>query len=46
MDAETITDALEWLKPKERMVVLHDRALLGLAMCLKNGSGELKAAAE
>ena len=28
MDAETIEDAVDWLKPKERMVVLHDRALL------------------
>ena len=28
MDAESIHDALSWLKPKERMVVLHDRALL------------------
>src|SRR3954451_7239436 len=46
VDAETISDALEWLKPKERMVVLHDRALLGLAMRLKNDSGEAKAAAE
>ena len=30
MDAETIEDALRWLKPKERFVVLHDRALLDL----------------
>jgi membrane glycosyltransferase len=28
MDAATIHDAIQWLKPKERMVVLHDRALL------------------
>ena len=28
VDAETIDEALAWLKPKERMVVLHDRALL------------------
>ena len=28
MDAATIHDAVHWLKPKERMVVLHDRALL------------------
>ncbi len=33
-DAECIADAVEWLKPKERMVVLHDRALLGLLMRL------------
>ena len=30
MDAETIQDALQWLQPKERFVVLHDRALLDL----------------
>lgn len=30
VDAETIEDATRWLKPKERMVVLHDRALIGL----------------
>jgi len=34
VDAETIEDALAWLKPKERMVVLHDRALLNLFMNL------------
>ncbi len=27
-DAETIEDAIKWLKPKERVVVLHDRALI------------------
>ena len=27
-DAETIADAMKWLKPRERMVVLHDRALI------------------
>jgi membrane glycosyltransferase len=36
VDAETIADALAWLKPKERMVVLHDRALLSLTMRLKS----------
>jgi membrane glycosyltransferase len=35
MDAETIDEAARWLKPKERMVVLHDRALLDQAMRLK-----------
>jgi membrane glycosyltransferase len=35
VDAETIADALAWLKPKERIVVLHDRALLNLTMRLK-----------
>jgi membrane glycosyltransferase len=35
MDAETIDEAARWLKPRERMVVLHDRALLDQAMRLK-----------
>lgn len=34
VDAETIEDAAIWLKPKERMVVLHDRALIGLLATL------------
>jgi membrane glycosyltransferase len=47
VDAETIDDALQWLKPKERMVVLHDRALLSLTMRLKpSAESEPKAAAE
>ncbi len=29
-DALTIDDAIKWLHPKERMVLLHDRALIGL----------------
>ena len=29
-DAETLEDAMAWLAPRERMVVLHDRALLAL----------------
>ena len=29
-DAETIDDARAWLAPKERMVVLHDRALIDM----------------
>jgi membrane glycosyltransferase len=33
-DAETIDDAIEWLHPKEAMVVLHDRALIGLLASL------------
>ncbi|MEN5081519.1 glucans biosynthesis glucosyltransferase MdoH [Bosea sp. TWI1241] len=37
IDAETIADAMLWLKPKERMVVLHDRALLGLLANLPEG---------
>jgi membrane glycosyltransferase len=35
IDAETIDEAMRWLKPKERMIVLHDRALLHLAMTLR-----------
>jgi membrane glycosyltransferase len=38
IDAETVQDAVRWLKPKERMVVLGDRALLALLMRLKAGS--------
>jgi membrane glycosyltransferase len=34
IDAERLGDALAWLKPRERMVVLNDRALLNLAMQL------------
>jgi membrane glycosyltransferase len=34
VDAETVEDAAIWLKPKERMVVLHDRALVGLLASL------------
>jgi membrane glycosyltransferase len=46
VDAETIEEALGWLKPKERMVVLHDRALLGLTMRLKSSETLAQAAAE
>lgn len=35
MDAESIHDAVRWLKPRERMVLLHDRALIDQAMRLK-----------
>jgi membrane glycosyltransferase len=35
IDAETLEEAARWLKPKELMIVLHDRALLNLAMRLK-----------
>jgi membrane glycosyltransferase len=35
MDAVSIHDAVSWLKPKERMVVLHDRALLDQLTRLK-----------
>jgi membrane glycosyltransferase len=36
VEAETIDEAVAWLKPKERMVVLHDRALLDLLARLKS----------
>jgi membrane glycosyltransferase len=36
VDAETVDDALSWLKQKERMVVLHDRALLDMLVHLKD----------
>jgi membrane glycosyltransferase len=32
VEAETLDDARHWLKQKERMIVLHDRALLDLMM--------------
>jgi membrane glycosyltransferase len=35
VEAETIEDAVRWLKPKERLVALHDRALLNLLGRLK-----------
>jgi membrane glycosyltransferase len=35
IDAASIQDAVRWLQPKERMVVLADRALLTLAMRLE-----------
>ncbi len=34
VDAQSVDDAVAWLKPKERMVVLHDRALIGLLASL------------
>lgn len=40
VDAETIEDATIWLKPKERMVVLHDRALVGLLASLPKECAE------
>jgi membrane glycosyltransferase len=36
VEAETIDEAAAWLKPKERMIVLHDRALLDLLARLKS----------
>src|SRR5215211_3895838 len=47
LDAQTIDDALAWLKPRERMVVLHDKALLSMAVRLKDSEPEApKQAAE
>ena len=46
VEAETIDEAVSWLQPKERMVVLHDRALLNLAMRLRARQGETQTAAE
>jgi membrane glycosyltransferase len=44
VDAETIDDALSWLHPKERMVVLHDRALLNMMLQLAPRPPEAQAA--
>ena len=35
IEAETVDEASLWLKPKERMIVLHDRALLSILARLK-----------
>jgi membrane glycosyltransferase len=45
VEAESIGEAAQWLKPKERMVVLHDRALLNLTMRLKEAPSESEARA-
>lgn len=37
VEADTIEEAALWLKPRERMVVLHDRALLSLTRRLEPG---------
>ena len=44
MDAETIDDAVNWLHNKERMVVLHDRALIDMLVHLKPKPAEAQAA--
>jgi len=44
VDAETIDEASSWLHPKERMVVLHDRALLNMLVHLKPRPPEAQAA--
>ena len=38
VDAATLAEAVAWLKPREAMVILNDRALLSLAMRLKDQS--------
>ena len=40
-EAETIDDAIAWLHPKERMVALHDRALISLITRLPDTSPAL-----
>ena len=46
-DAETIQEAAAWLKPKERFVLLHDKALLDSAFRLRDGAAaQTQAAAE
>jgi membrane glycosyltransferase len=46
VEAETIDEAVGWLKQKERMVVLHDRALLDMLVHLKSGRPAEAQAAE
>ena len=43
-DAEWVEDAIAWLKPKERMVLLHDRALLDVLARLPADAPAEKAA--
>lgn len=43
-DAETIDDAIAWLHPKERMVVLHDRALIDMLVHLRATPTDAQAA--
>ena len=38
-DAESLDDAVAWLRPRERMVALHDRALIALLMRLPAAKG-------
>lgn len=45
-DAETLDDAASWLKPKERMVVLHDRALVDFLVRLPAKAPEEPAKAQ
>ena len=43
IEAQTIDEAIRWLKPKERMVVLHDRALLGVLANLEGSAASKRA---
>lgn len=45
LDAESIEDAVAWLKPAERMVVLHDRALIDILCRLPHSADATGAAA-
>ena len=38
-DAETIEDACAWLRPRERLAVLNDRALIAMLARLRNARG-------
>ena len=44
-EAETIDDAVAWLHPKERMVALHDRALIALIARLPDTPSAIAATA-
>lgn len=44
MDARNIEDAIAWLQPPERMIVLHDRALIDMLARLPRGGAEQVAA--
>jgi membrane glycosyltransferase len=45
IDATSVEDAVQWLQPSERMVVLHDRALIDMLARLPKGSEAAGAAA-
>ncbi len=45
-DAETLEDACAWLKPKERVAVLGDRALIAMLARLPSAAAAEKASAD
>lgn len=45
IDAASVDDAVAWLKPAERMVILHDRALIDMLTRLPGGDGTAGASA-